>query len=166
MTPRSPIEVAVDVSIDRAARRLPPELAARLRRQLRRMVAAAALDEGSPLEAAFRLTTDPVIHALNRDFRHKDKATDVLAFAQREGPRGAAPSGVLGDVIISVETAARQQRRPGPVGLWNELRFLAAHGLCHLLGYDHRNDREEAIMNARMAALLVEAERSGPTRPA
>jgi two-component system copper resistance phosphate regulon response regulator CusR len=45
-----------------------------------------ALHEGRPLEASFRLTTDPVIHELNRDYRAKDKPTDVLAFAQREGP--------------------------------------------------------------------------------
>ena len=156
----------VDVAIDRDARRLSPVLAARLRRHLRRMVAAAARHEGRTLEAAFRITTDPVIHALNRDFRRKNKPTDVLAFAQREGPAGAAPPGVLGDVIVSIDTAARQARRRGPVGLWTEVRFLAAHGLCHLLGYDHNDDAEEATMNARMAALLAEADRRGPVRPA
>jgi len=157
---------SVDVTIDRDAHRLPPALAASLRRHLRRMVAAAARSEGGPLEAAFRLTTDPVIHELNRDYRGKDKPTDVLAFAQREGPPGATPPGVLGDVIVSVDTAARQQRTRGPRGLWTELRFLAAHGLCHLLGYDHNDDAEEAEMNARMAALLAEADRRGPVRPA
>jgi probable rRNA maturation factor len=160
------IDAAVDVTIDPDARRLSAELAARLRRQLRRMVVAAARTEGQSLEAAFRLTTDPVIHALNRDFRSKNKPTDVLAFAQREGPRGAAPPGVLGDVIVSVDTAVRQARRRGPNGLWTEIRFLAAHGLCHLLGYDHQNDTEEAIMNTRMAALLAEADRTGAVRPA
>jgi rRNA maturation RNase YbeY len=50
--------------------------------------------------------------------------------------------------------------------LAGEILFLAAHGLCHLLGYDHRNDREEAEMNARMAALLAEAARRGPVRAA
>jgi probable rRNA maturation factor len=47
-----------------------------------------------------------------------------------------------------------------------ELLFLAAHGLCHLLGYDHRDDAEEAAMNARMQDLLDESARRGRTRPA
>lgn len=134
-----------------------------LRRALRRMVGAAARSEGGPLEAAFRFTTDAVIHQLNRDFRHKDKPTDVLAFAQREGPPGATATSVLGDVIVSVETARTQARRRGLDG---ELRFLAAHGLCHLLGYDHQTDAQEREMNARMAKLLAEAARAGPVRAA
>lgn len=151
---------------DRGLRGLPPALMARLRRHLVRMVEAAARREGRPLEAAFRLTSDAVIHELNRDYRAKDKPTDVLAFAQREGPPGATDDGVLGDVVISVDTARRQQKRRGPDGLWTELRFLASHGLCHLLGYDHNDDAEEAEMNARMAALLAEADRRGPVRAA
>ena len=85
---------------------------------------------------------------------------------QREGPGGQLHPSLLGDVIISVETARRQARRRGPAGLCAELRVLAAHGLCHLLGYDHRDDAEEATMNARAAALLVEAARAGRIRAA
>ncbi|MBK9034052.1 MAG: rRNA maturation RNase YbeY [Myxococcales bacterium] len=137
-----------------------------VRRCVRRMVAAAAATEGRGLEAAFRFTRDPAIHALNRDYRAKDQPTDVLAFAQREGPPGATDAGVLGDVIISVETARRQAKRRGPAGLTHELCFLAAHGLCHLLGYDHPTARAERIMNARMAALLAAAAAPGPVRAA
>lgn len=158
--------VSVDVTVDRGVRGLPAPLMARLRRHLVRMVQAAALDEGRALEASFRLTTDAVIHELNRDYRFKDRPTDVLAFAQREGPAGAAGDGVLGDVVLSVDTARRQARGRGPLALWTELRFLASHGLCHLLGYDHADDRQEREMNARMAALLTEADRRGPVQPA
>ena len=154
--------VTVDVAFDRG---LVVDRAG-LRRALRRMVTAAARHDDAPLEAAFRFTTDAVIHQLNRDFRAKDQPTDVLAFAQREGPAGATASAVLGDVIVSVETARRQQRRRGPAGLDAELRFLAAHGLCHLLGYDHQTDAQERTMNARMAALLREAARGGRVRSA
>ncbi len=157
---------SVSVTVDRGLRGLPPALMARLRRHLVRMVEAAARREGRALEASFRLTSDAVIHELNRDYRAKDKPTDVLAFAQREGPPGATDHGVLGDVVLSVDTARRQQKRRGPEGLWTELRFLASHGLCHLLGYDHNDDAEEAEMNARMAALLAEADRRGPVRAA
>jgi probable rRNA maturation factor len=156
----------VTLLVDAEARVLPPALLARLRRELARMVRAAGLSEGRALEASFRLTTDAVIHELNRGYRAKDKPTDVLAFAQREGPRGATGDEVLGDVVISVETARRQARRRGPLGLATEIRFLASHGLCHLLGYDHNNDAEEAEMNARMAALLAEASNPGRVAPA
>jgi probable rRNA maturation factor len=105
---------------------------------------------------------DAAIHALNRDYRRKDRATDVLAFAQREGPAGGLHPAVLGDVVISVETARRQARR----GLYRELLHLASHGLCHLLGYDHRDDAEEREMNARAAALRAEAGRRGRVRAA
>jgi probable rRNA maturation factor len=156
----------VSVIVDPDARVLSPALVNQLRRQLARMVKAAALTDGRALEATFRLTTDAVIHELNRDYRKKDKATDVLAFAQREGPPGATDASVLGDVVVSVETARRQAKKRGPHGLFTEVRFLASHGLCHLLGYDHNNDKEEAEMNARMQKLLDEAARMGPVRPA
>jgi len=128
------------------------------------MVKAATLTEGAAveLEASLRLTDDAAIHELNRDYRGKDRPTDVLAFAMREGPVGALHAHVLGDIVISLDTAKKQAKR----GLYRELLFLSAHGLCHLLGYDHRDDGEEAEMNARMKALLAEAERKGPTRPA
>jgi len=158
----------VDLSIDPAVTQaLSPALRRRLGVELRRMVRAAARHEGrDDLEVAVRLTTDEVIHELNRDYRGKDKPTDVLAFALRESEGGHLHPEVLGDVVISVETARRQAKRRGPKGLYDEIRFLASHGLCHLLGYDHRDDEEERVMNARMAALLAEADRRGSVRAA
>ena len=125
------------------------------------MVKAAALhDQVDDYEVSLRLVGDAEIHELNRDYRRKDKPTDVLAFAQREA--AGAPKELLGDIVISVDTAKRQARR----GLYAELAMLASHGLCHLLGYDHRDDAEEKTMNARMARLRAEARRSGRVRPA
>lgn len=143
---------------------------ARLERRAARMVAAAALNDPSlgstaEVEAGLTLVDDAEIHALNRDYRRKDTPTDVLAFAMREGEGGALHPGILGDVVISVETA-RRQARTRRHGLFDEIFFLWSHGLCHLLGYDHRTDREERAMNARMAALRAEGVRRGPVRPA
>jgi probable rRNA maturation factor len=143
-----------------------PELA-RLKARARRMLTAAALADASlgpprGVEVGLTLTDDAEIHALNRDYRKKDKATDVLAFAMREGAGGGLHPGVLGDVVISVETARRQAKK----GLYAEIEFLWSHGLCHLLGYDHRTDREEREMNARMRALLAEGARRGKVRAA
>ena len=81
--------MSASLLVDPDARVLSPAFLARLRRELTRMVKAAGLSEGRALDAAFRLTTDAVIHELNRGYRKKDKPTDVLAFAQREGPPGA-----------------------------------------------------------------------------
>jgi probable rRNA maturation factor len=142
---------------------LPATLRRRLRVEVARMVRAAARTEGhADFEVALALVDDARIHVLNRGYRKKDKPTDVLAFAQREGPARAIHPTLLGDIVISVETARRQARR----GLHAELLHLASHGLCHLLGYDHRDDAEEAEMNARAAQLRREAKRRGRIRAA
>ena len=155
--------MAAVVIVDPAvSRRVPPALRRRIGARFSRMLRAAARTEAAgELDASLLLTDDPAIRTLNRSFRRKDKATDVLAFAQREG-LGPQVAGQLGDVVISVDSARRQARR----GLEKELLHLAAHGLCHLLGYDHRTDAEEREMNARAAALLAEAGRRGRTRAA
>lgn len=133
-----------------------------------RPAARPRLTPPAPLElvASLRLTDDATIRELNREFRQKDKATDVLAFAQREGPWAGVGHELLGDIVISLSTARRQAKRKTPAGVHAEVRFLASHGLCHLLGYDHRDDEEERLMNARMAALLAQATGRGPIRAA
>lgn len=152
--------MALDLAIDPGIA-VPAALRTRVRREVARMVKAAALTEGrKDLDVALRLTDDATIHVLNRDWRGKNKPTDVLAFAQREA--AAADAGLLGDIVISVDTARRQARR----GLYAELLHLASHGLCHLLGYDHRDDEEERVMNTRAAALRREGRRSGRVQPA
>jgi len=122
-----------------------------------------ALDLGDA-ELSVALTDDGEIRELNRVFRSKDKATDVLAFAMREGENlGPRPLGdatplpeTLGDVVISVETARRQAtRRRHP--LEDEVRELMAHGLLHLVGYDHQTDAEERVMRAETKRLCREA---------
>ena len=142
-------QVPVDLAIDDGVE-LPAALRRTLRGELARMVRAA----GPRLEVAVRLCGDAAIRVLNAGWRGKDKPTDVLAFAQREA--ASADSDLLGDIVISVDTARRQARR----GLHAELLHLASHGLCHLLGYDHRDDEEERVMNAR-AAELRRAARDG-----
>src|SRR6516162_10135908 len=100
------------------------------------------------VELSVALVDDAAIHALNRTYRHKDKPTDVLAFPLQEARRPHRPAaGLLGDVILSVETARRQaarHRRP----LLAELTMLLAHGLLHLLGHDHQTDAQERDMTA------------------
>lgn len=99
-------------------------------------------------ELSVVLTDDETIHALNRDFRKMDKPTDVLAFAMREGPLTGFSPNLLGDVVISIETAERQAREVKRT-LEEEVAMLSAHGLLHLLGLDHRDRTEERRMTAR-----------------
>ena len=101
--------------------------------------------------------------SLNRDYRGKDRPTDVLAFAMSEGEGGGLHPDLLGDVVISLETAARQasERRKT---IASEVDFLLAHGLLHLLGYDHQTDEEERRMNAMTDVLRAAAEMSGSAK--
>jgi probable rRNA maturation factor len=143
--------------------RVPAAMRQRLRVEVARMVRAVARrDRRADYDVSLRLVGDATIRALNRDYRNKDRTTDVLAFAQREGPAGAIHAAVLGDIVISVDAARRQAKH----GLYRELLHLASHGLCHLLGHDHRDDAEERAMDARAAALRVEARRRGRVRAA
>ena len=91
-------------------------------------------------ELSLALVTDPTIHALNRQYRGKDKPTDVLSFPLADEIQ---PS-LLGDVVISVDTASRQAQRRRH-SLHEELQILLIHGILHLLGYDHEVSRSEAI---------------------
>jgi probable rRNA maturation factor len=121
------------------------------------MLESLGLDEA---ELSILLCDDATIRSLNRQYRKKNKATDVLAFPMNEGPGPGLESGLLGDVVISLPTATRQAAehdRP----IIDEVTFLLAHGLLHLLGYDHGNIRQERKMNARTEDLLsaVEAAR-------
>jgi probable rRNA maturation factor len=105
-------------------------------------------------ELSIVLCDDAFIHPLNRDHRGKDKPTDVLSFSQREG-EGADPEDMLlGDIIISVETAARQAEERGH-GIAHELRVLIVHGILHLLGHDHEDDDEAEVMEAEERRLLA-----------
>jgi probable rRNA maturation factor len=123
-----------------------------LRRRAERMLKALKLPRA---ELSLLLCDDSEIHHLNRSHRRKDKPTDVLAFAQREGPALPGAGHLLGDVVISLDTARRQAAEHGH-SLWAEVTLLLAHGLLHLVGYDHRTDAEEAQMNAK-AVVLVNA---------
>jgi probable rRNA maturation factor len=113
--------------------------------------------ERDSAELSILLTDDAYIRTLNREHRGKDRPTDVLAFPQEgeagETPELAAPGQLLGDVVISLDTAERQARSRRRA-LLDEVSFLLAHGILHLVGYDHQDDAEEARMNAMTQQLM------------
>jgi len=102
------------------------------------------------------LTDDARIQGLNQQWRQVDGPTDVLSFPMDEGdspaPMGDHPP--LGDIVISLDTAARQADGRGHTTL-DEVRFLLIHGLCHLLGHDHGAPEEAAEMRAEETRLLA-----------
>jgi probable rRNA maturation factor len=99
----------------------------------------------APARARGKITVaivpDSRVRALNRRYRKKDKATDVLSFPADE-------RGYLGDVVIAAGVARRQAKGAGHT-LQTELRVLALHGLLHLLGYDHETDSGQMWRLAR-----------------
>jgi probable rRNA maturation factor len=138
----------MDVVVSMRGRRV-PTLAVRLRRSARRVLEALRLPDA---ELSLLLVSDPVMRELNRDWRGRDRPTDVLSFAQRDGD-GGAPDQLLGDVVISVDTARRQAEERGE-SLAREGERLLIHGVLHLLGYDHEvSEREARRMQRRERAL-------------
>ncbi len=122
-----------------------------MRRDAIRLLALLGVDG----ELSIALVGDAEMHALNRDYRGKDRPTDVLAFALREGEDASIHPDVLGDVVISVDTAARQATARD-AALADEVRVLLAHGILHLLGYDHeRSPAEARRMFGKQRALLA-----------
>lgn len=116
---------------------------------------------GEQEEVDITIVSDEEIHALNRDYRDVDRATDVLSFALDEDggeePEllGGPTIHLLGDIIISAETAARQAEEFGH-GLEREIVYLSVHGLLHLLGYDHMEEKDKVIMRAKEEEALRE----------
>ena len=103
------------------------------------------------------------MRALNRRYRNKDRATDVLAFPMNKMKRGQIyfpPRKInlspflLGDVVISAPTARRQAIELGH-GLREELRRLLVHGVLHLLGYDHERGPQDAALMARKERAIL-----------
>jgi probable rRNA maturation factor len=89
------------------------------------------------------LVSDARMKALNRQFRGKDKVTDVLSFP-------AGTRGFLGDIVIAAGVAKQQAKAAGH-SLKTEIRILTLHGLLHLLGYDHdADDGKMARVEARL----------------
>ena len=97
------------------------------------------------------ITNDRVIRRLNRQYRGKDKPTDVLSFSYLENGKGS--EGVAGDIFISHQTLARDARRIGVAPAHLALRIVV-HGFLHVLGYDHETDAEATRMERRERALL------------
>ena len=104
-------------------------------------------------ELSVYVVDDAEIRYLNYRYRNVDKPTDVLAFSMREGQSLKGGERILGDVVISAETAVRQARRYKKKAT-DEIRLYLAHGILHLVGYDDRTARERKKMERLQDEIL------------
>lgn len=148
----------VHVTVERAAGRSVrgPEIERRARAMLRALGLAEA-------ELSIVLTGDKQIRKLNRTFRKIDRKTDVLSFAMSEGEGGEVAGALLGDVVLSVPTAVRQAKARAARTL-DEVTLLLAHGLLHLLGWDHDTAARDRAMRAEVVRLCAAATRPRTVR--
>jgi len=123
-----------------------PALAARLARTGRRLLRGLHLGDA---ELSLLLVSDGEMRALNRRWLGRDRPTDVLSFPQDDRDHG-----ILGDVVISVDTARRQAAEQGTT-VGRETDRLLIHGLLHLLGYDHERSAAEARRMQRRERTLA-----------
>ncbi len=122
----------------------------RLRKHARAILSAIGQ---SRAELSVALVDDPSIAELNGEWRDKPRATDVLSFSLVEGDFADHRGGMLGDVVISVETAAAQASERHR-GLDETVTRLLVHGVMHLIGHDHEDDTEARVMLAEERRVL------------
>ncbi len=137
--------MSVRLAVPAARAGLPRIDRALLRRRARRIL--AALDRGRA-ELSILLVDDGAITALNHLYRGRQRPTDVLAFSLLEGAHADRRGALLGDVVIGIETAARQARARRRK-LDDEVARLLVHGALHLVGYDHLRSAEARRMRAQ-----------------
>lgn len=147
--------ITVDIEIeDEAWTRAEPEAEALVWR-----AAQAVLDAHEDIEGqgiVILLADDDSVQVLNRDFRQKDYATNVLSF-----PSPPNPEGQIGDIVLAFGVCAREAAEQGKP-LAHHLQHLVAHGVLHLLGYDHQDDAEAQAMEAFEREILADLDIPDP----
>ncbi len=161
------MSLQLDWSNDQQSLEIPENWIGKLEQLLQLAGEAEGITDG---EVSLTFTNDEEIHQLNLEYRGIDRPTDVLSFAMQEEGKDELDiifevdsedetdpiSGMLGDIIISVDTAKAQSEEYGH-SLEREIGFLFVHGFLHLIGYDHQDERSEAEMTAKQEAILKQA---------
>lgn len=141
-------------------------------RAVRAAVSASAfpqlLDGARPVELSMTLADDDAVHALNKQWRGKDKPTNVLSFPMTESDELDADSSsplplMLGDIILAHGVCAREADDKG-IAFADHAQHLMVHGTLHLLGYDHMEDAEAEAMEALERQALAGIGISDPYR--
>ena len=122
-----------------------------LRRDIRKILELLGTGQR---ELSLLVVDDEGIRTINRDYLRRDRATNVISFSLTEGDFGDVNPDVLGDVVVSVETAAREARTAG-IPIEDAILYLILHGILHLAGYDHEGPK--GIARARILFAVQEA---------
>jgi probable rRNA maturation factor len=107
----------------------------RIRRSLKRLMNELGCEDR---ELSLLLVDDDQIREINRTYLNRDRSTNVISFSMTEGEFGTINPRLLGDIVLSAETAARDAAAAG-IDQMDEVEFLLIHGLLHLIGYEHEN---------------------------
>jgi probable rRNA maturation factor len=148
----SPPRLEFSVETDLDARWDEPRIAALVRSILER-----ELPGSGNYAIGMHLVSNPTLRALNVEHRGKDAPTDVLSFPLLDNSDFALPPDqavYLGDVVVSHETAIQQAHEYGH-SIDREIAYLVAHGVLHILGYDHEEERERVLMRAKEEEALA-----------
>jgi probable rRNA maturation factor len=119
--------------------------------RLAERICEGELEGAADIEVSVLFCDDPRIRSLNKAYRGKDKATDVLSFPQGDSP--VPGTCVLGDIVISLETV-EGRNADDPAAMREDVRLLFCHGMLHLLGYDHGTAEERRVMVQKQAQYL------------
>lgn len=138
----------VDIAIEDDAWRNVPDLAATVAGAVEAALAAAGLPADASRELSVLLAGDAAMRVLNRDWRGRDAATNVLSFPQ------PAAGPLVGDIALGFGTVAREAAERG-IPFDHHIAHLVVHGLLHLFGYDHERPDEAAMMEATERAALA-----------
>ncbi len=158
---RSQTGPAVDIVVNSPLWEAAPDAESVLHRAVAAAAAAVSTTTG---ELAIVLTDDTSIRELNRDWRGKNEATNVLSFPIPAANAGDGVAMLLGDIVIAYETTAREASAENkPFG--HHLAHLAVHGFLHLMGYDHETDQEADVMENLEAAILARLDVPNPYLP-
>lgn len=112
------------------------------------VVRLLTLLDSADKELSLTFVDDAAIQVINRQYLFKDRPTNVISFSLQEGEFGGINPDILGDVIISVETALRDAKS-GNLTFDEEIRFLIIHGVLHLMGYNHENTTRQMTQKMR-----------------
>ncbi|MCX2724465.1 rRNA maturation RNase YbeY [Roseibium salinum] len=143
----------IDLSIEAGDWPDEDSLTAIARRAISAAFAAADLQVVGDTEVSLLFTDDASIRKLNREWRDKDKPTNVLSFPGSD-PRGEVYGPLLGDIVFAYETVAAEARKLG-IEFSDHLSHLTIHGLLHLFDYDHQDNEEAELMEGLEKAILA-----------
>jgi probable rRNA maturation factor len=141
-----------------------PIISRQLKKVATRILSALGCPEGTELSVT--VVGDRSMRRINREYLAKDRPTNVISFSQQEGDCGSMATDLLGDVIISADTAAREAEQ-GNMQPFERLCFLLLHGILHLCGYDHERsgDEEAARMEKKEEELFRILKKEGLLSP-